>query len=330
MVNTKGICTASSSRAGSSDAIIQPGHALIAALQKGLVTPPAGGSPLHAIPVPWQGKATQVDASPGLDSEPPAWQMPAGSVPPATPAKKQPEGAPFSNQPDDQNSLDVFMASMGGANVNENDSSGSDNLVDAWMADRDARQAGDDASTAEEKLFTKAGKTGYFDIRDAVGQRFQREHKKGNIEHGIYSKIANRDEKRLFRESWAKKKFESSLQGKRFEQEYQTIDTTLGEYLTFGAVVIKYGGWHWAPAVAGAKKTAAKCTLLGGKWSMKDEFSAMHMFLVLQKGHGDIFMKKWLEFEEQYNKKENIEGANAPSEKVPKEMDPTPSPKDPK
>jgi hypothetical protein len=64
------------------------------------------------------------------------------------------------------------MESMGGANVDENDSSGLDNLVDIWMADRDARQAVDDASTAEEKLFTKAGKTGYFDIRDAVGQPF--------------------------------------------------------------------------------------------------------------------------------------------------------------
>ena len=89
------------------------------------------------------------------------------------------------------------------------------------------------------------------------------------------------------------KKFESSLQGKRYEREYQTVDTTLGECLTFGAMVLKYGGFSWAPAVAGAKATAAKCTLLGGKWSMKDEFSGMHMFMVLSKGHGDISTRKW-------------------------------------
>ena len=36
--------------------------------------------------------------------------------------------------------------------------------------------------------------------------------------------------------------------------------------MTFGALVVHYGGWTWPPAIAGAKATAAKCTLLGGKW----------------------------------------------------------------
>jgi hypothetical protein len=185
---------------------------------------------------------------------------------------------------DGQNSLDGFLSSMANANADENDSSGIDELVNLWLADRDAHQAREKPLTDEEKMFDKAGTTGDFEIRDAVGQRFQREHKKGKSQHALYSKLADRDEKRIYRETWAKKKFESSVQGKRFEQEYQTIDSTLGEYLTFGAVVVKYGGWQWAPAVAGAKKTAAKCTLLGGKWSMKDEFSGMHMFFGLAEG----------------------------------------------
>jgi hypothetical protein len=154
----------------------------------------------------------------------------------------------------------------------------------------------------EESLLASAGATGVFDVRDAVGQRFQRDHKKGSLLHSEYNQIAGREEKRLYRESWAKRKFANMVQGKRFEKEYQTVDTSLGEYIPFGAIVIKYGGWAWAPAIRGAKQTISKCTALGGKWFMTDEFSGLHMFLVLTKGHGDIFSKKWKEFQEEYSK----------------------------
>ena len=38
--------------------------------------------------------------------------------------------------------------------------------------------------------------------------------------------------------------------------------------MTFGAVVLKYGGFAWKPAVQGALNLASKCTLLGGQMDL--------------------------------------------------------------
>ena len=43
-----------------------------------------------------------------------------------------------------------------------------------------------------------------------------------------------------------------------------------GEFMTFGQMVIALGGWQWPPAVAGAKRAAGKCALLGRGWLSRD------------------------------------------------------------
>ena len=159
-----------------------------------------------------------------------------------------------------------------------------------------------------------------------MGQRFAREHMKGSTEHENYHQCGTREEKKTFRENWAKKRFQDYTVGKEFDKSFSSIDTTLGEYMTFGATVIKYGGWTWSPAVTGALSTAAKCTALGGKWISIDEFSGLPMFFVLQRQHAEIFAKKWSEFEKHRTETRGTPKV-APNDKDKQDEATTPEPK---
>jgi hypothetical protein len=82
-------------------------------------------------------------------------------------------------------------------------------------------------------------------------------------------------------------------------KSYQHVDKELGVMMTFGALVIEYGGWSWRPAIEGAKRTAYKCAKLGGMWMEKDAFSELHRFLVIKKQFQHIFAEKWMEYEQE-------------------------------
>jgi hypothetical protein len=111
--------------------------------------------------------------------------------------------------------------------------------------------------------------------------------------------VQGREERRKFREEWAKSVYSKYSRGKEFEKSWQDIDRDLGEMLPFGAIVIAYGGWSWPPAIEGAKRCVAKCAKLGGKWVDRDPFSELSRFLVLRKQHDQIFDQKWREFEKE-------------------------------
>ena len=49
-------------------------------------------------------------------------------------------------------------------------------------------------------------------------------------------------EKTLFRAAGAKDKFEHHAVGKTWEQGFESLDETWGEYLALGAVINKFGG----------------------------------------------------------------------------------------
>ena len=52
-----------------------------------------------------------------------------------------------------------------------------------------------------------AGETGEFNLRDAIGQRFQRQHKPGTKEGLKYSTCSNNSERAEFRAKWAKAEY---------------------------------------------------------------------------------------------------------------------------
>ena len=95
------------------------------------------------------------------------------------------------------------------------------------------------------------------------------------------------------------KEYANYSAGKEHLKSYQSVDTDMGEMLTFGAMVTLYGGWGWQPAVDGAKHTAGKCAKLAGKWIDKDPFSELTRFFVMRKQHAGIFAEKWSEYEKE-------------------------------
>jgi hypothetical protein len=196
-----------------------------------------------------------------------------------------------------------FIDSIVKANVTEQDWSAVEKLLNDVRKQDDDQQTAGDISTKSPALkkLEEAASSGFFDVRDAIGQHFSRVHKKGTAAHAAYAEAKGRDDKRKFRDEWAKTTYVKYSCGKSFEKSWQDIDRTLGEMLPFGAIVVAYGGWSWPPAIEGAKKCVARCTQLGGRWVRRDPFSDLMTFLVLRKQYDEIFHQKWREFEQEFD-----------------------------
>ena len=162
------------------------------------------------------------------------------------------------------------------------------------------------ASKSEEQLrIENLAKTGKFDVRDPTGQLFIREHPPGSKQRAIYDACTNRDAKKDFRTEWAKRKYGDILQKKWQQTSYKDVRRELATSLTFGGLVRLYGGWKWAPAVAGAKSTASKCALMGPPFIEKDSWSGLH-FLVFQKQHESEMTRAWGLFQEETQKYQRV------------------------
>lgn len=148
-------------------------------------------------------------------------------------------------------------------------------------------------------FFRRIAETGDFDLRDAAGQQWSRHLKANDDIRKQYDNLPSRADKAEFRRSWAQKRFSKFVQTKTFEQGFSVVDSTMGEYVSFGTLVERYGGWGWKPAVDGAKRCALRCTALGGSWIYNDSFSGLRMFLLLRREHNEVMAKKWSEFERQ-------------------------------
>jgi hypothetical protein len=191
-----------------------------------------GASPAPPVPSSWEGgSSSEFEAVAVTVAGSPASPIQSGQATP--PAKPNP-----ANELDDvgtdsgSDALDEFLKDVANSKVNEGNTDELQRLVNGFsLAQADVAKGGPPL-TAEQATFKKAADSGEFEIRDAVGQKFQREHKKGSVGYGFYNKLATRDEKCISREQWTIAKFAKCVQGKRFEQEISTIETNLGEYGT--------------------------------------------------------------------------------------------------
>jgi hypothetical protein len=86
-----------------------------------------------------------------------------------------------------------------------------------------------DASYAE--LLDKAIKTGDFDCRGALGQRFTKAQKPGSSEHVHFKKQRTFAEKAKFRADWAKKELTKLQEKKVHTRTWEEVDKNLGTYL---------------------------------------------------------------------------------------------------
>ena len=117
--------------------------------------------------------------------------------------------------------------------------------------------------------FMKAVQDG-FDLRCAIGQKFNRWLAAKPDKQQEYKQCTSRQAKADFRNKYASDRYQEHMQGKRQTKKLTQADQVKGSWHTFGGLVIKYGGWSWQPAICGAKNTALKCSLLGGRWLKVD------------------------------------------------------------
>ena len=82
---------------------------------------------------------------------------------------------------------------------------------------------------------------------------------------------------------------------------------------TLGGLVIEYGGWQWPQAVAGAKRTALKCALMGASYCEQDEWSELHFFRIFRKEYSEIWSKKWNNFVSTYNQQRSGAAVTKPA-----------------
>ena len=105
-----------------------------------------------------------------------------------------------------------------------------------------------------EKQLEAAVKSGCFDVRGPLGQRFQAAHKKGAPGHEQYAKKTSHKEKADFRAAWAKEQYEKLKLKKVHVKGYQKIDATKGVYKPFSFIVQHEGGRDDPEAVLAAKR----------------------------------------------------------------------------
>ncbi len=201
------------------------------------------------------------------------------------------------------NDVEGFMESASLAQVDEANVEDFEGLLQQEMERKKSSKGSTEAAGGEvlegnDQKLIEAATSGKFDTRDAVGQRFSKEHKPGSKAHQQYNLMKTRAEKAAFREDWAKKTFAHVLSGKTFTESYTSIDKSKGTYETFGGIVISFGGWSWQPAVLGAKKHCTRCVAMGGDWCYRDHSSGLMFYFLLKKEWEGIFAAKWATFEQ--------------------------------
>ena len=77
------------------------------------------------------------------------------------------------------------------------------------------------------------------------------------------------------------------------KRSLQQIDEHDEEMVTFGQLVVHYGGWRWDGAIIGAKNTAAACAKLGGRWIEVDPWSKLLRFRLITKKERERFTRAW-------------------------------------
>lgn len=174
-------------------------------------------------------------------------------------------------------------------------------------------KAGSSPSPLEEQ-FRDAMDEGNFDIRGKIGQRFQKEHKKGSDAHTAYARCKTFEEKKQFRLTWLERKYNEVRQGRRHSESWREVDIQKGEYMPL-AKLIESEGFLYDPE--GAKEAgyshARRCAQLGGAWVVKNDFSGRLEYLKMKKEFKHIMSKCWELYEENTASADNSESRSCAS-----------------
>ena len=76
-----------------------------------------------------------------------------------------------------------------------------------------------------------------FELRKGIGLRFQRAQAPNTAKHAKYKALKGHQQKAQFRRDWANRELRNLKQRKHHCQSYQDVDSKLGEYVCFAAMV---------------------------------------------------------------------------------------------
>ena len=114
-----------------------------------------------------------------------------------------------------------------------------------------------------------------------------------------YDKATSNQAKNDLRMKWAKDTLEANKQklsesGRIWTKEFQRVDTTWGQYLSYGAVCEKYGIVADPDGAIGAgTKYCTKAAKMGGKWSAYDPMGEIPLFLFLNIKYREHLKEMW-------------------------------------
>lgn len=166
-------------------------------------------------------------------------------------------------------------------------------------------------SGSYEQQLQAALKTGVFDIRGPLGQKFSAMHKKGTAQHAMYNQGKGRKEKADFRLEWAKMELDTVISKKVYTKSYKVVSASMGTYKPFSMLVRDEGGDQ--EALDAAKRIASKCVILGGDWCSYNVMSERLEFLHLKREHNEIMTTMWQKYMEESNKSDKEQGLNSSS-----------------
>ena len=178
-----------------------------------------------------------------------------------------------------------------------------------------ARDAAQDLSPKDKETFQKyeqALQDG-FSSRSYWGAKFRQYlAAKPKSEQTDY-KAMDRAKSEEYRVEWLRLQFKEFKESKVYSKSWQRVDTTKGEYMPFGRIVVEEGGWEDEEAIKGATNLTCQCLAMGGNWLMTNPQTKRVMFLRLSFMWQEHFSETWDHFQEDFGArtavKRELEGA---------------------
>ena len=156
-------------------------------------------------------------------------------------------------------------------------------------------------TTQLEEAFRAALSEAHIDVRSAVGQRFQREHRPGTPGHEALKAARGHEAKAAFRREWAEGKYEELRKTRTYKESYCRVDVTQGSYLSLSRIIAKEGGANPTLAdVAAAHRHVAKCVVMAGPWVRYNPMAERIDFLYMEFKSQDTLERCWSRYEEHH------------------------------
>jgi hypothetical protein len=147
-----------------------------------------------------------------------------------------------------------------------------------------------------EKDFEKLVGNSMFDARGSLGQKWQKQKSAMTSLSDQYDKCAGRPAQQAFKLAWAKEEYEKMQKTKTHSQTWRMVDTTRGEYMSFGMVVKREGGWKDSSAISAATRYCQKASVMGKPWTVWNSMTERYDYLYISKLFVQDFEQSWSSF----------------------------------